>query len=57
MVPCIHKTALQSMGFLRITLLPRLANYDIELGFRVSNGLTPQIPRVIAAQLWGCERP
>jgi hypothetical protein len=34
MVPCSHKTVLQ----LRITLLPRLANHGIELGFGVSNG-------------------
>jgi hypothetical protein len=42
LVPCIHKTVLQ----LRITLLPRLANHGVELGFGVSNGLTPHIPRV-----------
>jgi hypothetical protein len=27
-------------------LLPRLANHGVELGFGVSNGLTPHIPRV-----------
>jgi hypothetical protein len=30
MVPCIHKTVDQSMDFLRITLLPRLANHGPE---------------------------
>jgi hypothetical protein len=40
LVPCIHKTVLQ----LRITLLPKLANHGVELGFGVSNGLTPHNP-------------
>jgi hypothetical protein len=31
------------MDFLRITLLATLANHGIELGFRVSNGLTRHI--------------
>jgi hypothetical protein len=50
-VPCIHKTVLQSMDFVRITL-PRLAKHSSELGCRVSNDLTPHIPGVIPAQLY-----
>jgi hypothetical protein len=57
MVPCIHNTVRQTTDFLRVTLLRRLANHGSEPGFRVSDGLTPHIPRGVPAQPGVRERP